>query len=97
VKTVQFDIALYARHATCAGSIVLCNVLAQTEEEAIRIAEKFLSQPLTKEYYELSKDKWSPSFDIYSSESIRGDILSGAIYIEKINIAKGCLILQCGS
>jgi hypothetical protein len=97
VKTIQFDIALYASHAACAGSIVLRNGLLQTEEEAIRIAEKFLSQPLTREYYELTKDKWSPTFDIYSSESIRGDVLSGAIYIEKIKIVKGCLILQCGS
>jgi hypothetical protein len=73
------------------------NGLAQTEEEAFRMAEKFLSQPLTREYYEMVKDKWYPSFEIYTDESIRGDILSEKIYIEKTKIVKGCLILHCGS
>ena len=72
-----------------------------SEEEAIIIAQRFLSKPLTQEYFELTMDMvsaytWQQAFG--QGFEIRGDMLGSATFLESTHVdARGCLTLTCGS
>lgn len=78
-------------NSTIHQTLWLDNFGYMTEDEAIRMVEEYLSEPLTKQYYDalhnLEDDGLSPSFKVMCANyrmRIRGDLLSGFCYLEKI-------------
>ena len=81
--------------------ITLKNGSTGSEAEAIIIVQRFLSKPLTQEYFELTMDMpsaytWQQAL-VHGFE-IRGDMLGSATFLESTHVdARGCLTLSCGS
>lgn len=68
-----------------------------TEAEAIRVAEEFLSQPLTEEYYLVRPDYDVPWREAQSEYDIRGDLLGDVIFLEEAENKNGNLYLALAS
>jgi len=97
VKSVQFDLSRY-------GSVkkIIKFPTPVTYQEAILAAEEYLSQPLTKEYYEIIKEdtfhehEWEEAKKWFKC---RGDCLTDAKFLERADLTKYIdeLVLWCGS
>lgn len=95
VSKVIFNTSRYGKHQAVIefGEPV-------TEIEAVQEAEKWLSQPLTEDHFELVKDDLftiRPVWEGYKYSS-RGTLLGSAIYLERIIRGdNGVITLRVGS
>lgn len=95
VESVAFDISRY-------GALyhVINFKKPVTVKKAIKEAEKFLSKPLTKYWFDKimkAEPKWKLSWDVYKDDSCRGDLLGGKTFLEEANMNRGRLFLECGT
>ena len=97
MKQITFDInrnRLYTHTLTFSNPV--------TEKIAILEVEKWLSEKLTEEYFNIIvKDKFknnTNTFDMYRTDSIKGTLLSSVIFLEEItNITESHINISCGS
>jgi hypothetical protein len=84
IRAVTFDISRYGKYEH-----TLKFLFPLTIKGAIEKAEEYLSQPLTKEYYQkIQDDLFHNEYDYETSikwYNNRGDCLTDAIYLECIN------------
>jgi len=94
VVEVIFDISRYGRH-THRMFISNCNDL-----EAIHIVEDYLSEPMTREYFDAIQDDLFPGTS-FQEFRVRGDALGDCRFLEQIkstSLGDGRRIkLICGS
>jgi hypothetical protein len=96
VKQITFDInrnRLYTHTLTFSNTV--------TQKIAVLEVEKWLSEKLTEEYFNIIvKDKFkinTDNFDMYK-DSIKGTLLSSCIFLEEItNITESHIFISCGS
>jgi hypothetical protein len=99
VTSVEFDISRYGQHTHTLKFETPISILSAVEK-----VEKYLSLPLTEDYYNLVKD------DLFMSEltwenvhedntyEIRGDVLTDATFLEGVKVDKeGRLTFSIGS
>lgn len=96
VNSVTFDISRYGKQT---HTLHFKEPVAQ--HEAISAAERFLSEPLTEEYYNQIKDdlfnkemSWEQAKIEYEH---RGACLTDARFLEFVELKDGTLTLFCGS
>jgi hypothetical protein len=97
IAAVTFDISRYGKYRH-----TIPFPRDTTEEEAVRAAERFLSQPLTRDYYEAIQDDtfhqylWEVARHGFTS---RGDALTDAKYLEQLVLdpQTGELMIETGS
>lgn len=96
VKSVKFAISRYR-----AAQKIIKFSTPVTIKKAILVAEDYLSQPLTKEYYEIIKEdtfhqlEWEQAKEVFEC---RGDCLTDAVFLESADIKYlDELVLSCGS
>lgn len=81
ILSVKFDISRFGDHTKC-----LYFKEPKTEFETLKEIEKFLSKPLTVEYYNKIKDDLTGDFwDEWTDDKanlIRGDVLGDATFYE---------------
>ncbi len=96
VKQITFDInrnRLYTHTLTFSNPV--------TQKIAVLEVEKWLSEKLTEEYFNIIvKDKFknnTDTFDMYK-DSIKGTLLGSSIFLEEItNITESHIFISCGS
>lgn len=96
-KGVTFAISRYRQHSHTITFDELCSV-----NDAIMVAEEYLSYPLTEDYYNKIKDDlfmnkwtWEQAQKEYKN---RGECLSGCKFLESVELDdNGILSLFCGS
>lgn len=96
VNTICFPISRYAKY-----NVYLRFRKPVTVQEAVKGAEKYLSQPITKEYYEEIQDNcfqgtftWEAVRGMYKT---RGAALSDLHFLENIKVQDGILRVSLGS
>lgn len=98
VNSVTFDISRYGMYTK---TLTFNDFLS--EKEAIEQVEEYLSQPLTREWYEKVKDDlyfdtYENYFEDSTSKPCRGDLLTSLIYLDDImRIDKSHIRLRLGS
>lgn len=93
---VRFSASRYGKYKT-----TLHFKEKKTEAQLIHAAERYLSQRVTKSFFELVKDDLFPSNEEqpkWQDYAIRGDLLGDCVYLESASVdTEGVLILTCGS
>jgi hypothetical protein len=97
VFRVKFNISRYGKHQH-----VLEFETPVTMAKAVQEVEKYLSVPLTEEYYNTVKDDLFANLqgwdDVHDSSECRGDLLSSCTYLEAVEINdEGTMEIFCGS
>ena len=95
VSEVRFDISRYGEKQR---SLKFDSPVS--ENDAILAVEKYLSEPLTEEYYDMIKDDLFHGYSWDEAKACftyRGDCLTDCIFLEKTEIIDGTLIFFCGS
>lgn len=96
ITSITFDISRYGKHKH-----TLQFTEPITERAAIGRVQKWLSQSVTKEYFDVVKDDlFGRGMDGFSHEEFetRGDLLTSLIFLERISTDKmGHAVIQCGS
>lgn len=70
-----------------------------TEEEAINIVERWLSKPVSDDYYDIIKDDlFHDDLESYGQDPCRGNLLGDCKFLEQIKrIDEGTYEIICGS
>lgn len=98
VKVIAFDISRYGKYQHILQFNKVINMT-----EAVHQVEKYLSEPLTQEYYEHIKDDtfhkmtWEQAKQVFTC---RGDCLTDCRFLERISPIpqlEGGYFLYCGS
>lgn len=95
VTKVQFDISRFCKYQ---HSITFNEPVSV--HTAIESVEKYLSEPLTEEYYESIKDDTFHNADWEDAKMIfhcRGAVLTDAVFLETVNVKNGLLTFFIGS
>lgn len=99
IKCIFFDISRYGKH----NYIIKCRS-PKTEIEAIKEVEKFLSEPITKSYFDNLEDDLFGDLNFENLEengiTCKGDLLVDCIFLESIKSLKNnhsSVIFNCGS
>ncbi len=95
INCVRFCISRFRRYQICHYFEGRATVA-----EAVAYVEQYLSQPLTKQYYEMIHDDnfdSETSWDDHMLDWNRGELLSAAVILEKCQIQAGELTFSIGS
>ena len=94
ISTITFDISRYGEHT---HKLTFANPM--TEQDAIGEVEKWLSVPLTQEYFDAVKnDLFCGDSNWHDYYKTRGDLLGNCKFLERIRVDK-CrnAKISCGS
>lgn len=89
VKEIVFDVS---RDSEIKERLVFDSM--KTPQHAIMLAEEYLSEGITKEYYDNNKQDSDLDFE---DLNVRGDLLGDMIFLEELILENNVLTLWCGS